>query len=126
MNDKATVLIVEDEILVALRMEMDLSNLGYEIYEPVSTGEKAVKMVKETSPDVVLMDIRLAGDIDGLEAAQAIRTFSPVPIIFVTGYPNESLKERAENLKPASYLIKPVLMHEVQSAIEGILRRASR
>jgi CheY-like chemotaxis protein len=123
MTDKARVLIVEDEILVALRMEMDLSKLGYQIYEPVSTGEKAIKMVKEEPPDVVLMDIRLAGDIDGLETAQEIRAFSPIPIIFVTGYPNESLKEQAANLKPAAYLTKPVLMHEVQSAIETILEK---
>jgi YesN/AraC family two-component response regulator len=114
------IVIVEDEILIGAILKMDLEIAGYNIFGPVGTGEKAIEICRNEDPDVILMDIRLIGEMDGIEAAQIIGTFSSAKIIFTTGYQDVEVKERAIVLKPAAFLNKPVDTHKIDSIIKGI------
>ena len=114
-------LIVEDETLVGMQLTRIFSRLGYQIYGSVTSGEEAVQVVKDKQPEVVLMDQRLAGKIDGLEALQQIRAFSPAIVIFITGYFDETLKEQVLSLPPSVYFVKPVDIDQIKAAIELLL-----
>lgn len=117
------ILLVEDDLLIALSMEMELRDAGYCVPKRVATGEKAVLAAREESPDVILMDIRLAGDIDGVDAALGIREFSDVPIIFMTGYQDDGTEERARAVNPLAYLIKPAGLREIRDLLNTIAPR---
>lgn len=119
MKEKIKILIVEDEAIVAMRLRMELNNSGYEVCKPVATGKNAIKSVENEKPDMVLMDIRLAGEMDGIEAAQEILSRYETSIVFMTGYTDEDLMERAKKLKPTAYLIKPVGVYEIESVIDS-------
>jgi two-component system cell cycle sensor histidine kinase/response regulator CckA len=101
------ILVVEDERIVALDMERRLGNLGYTMVGHVSRGEEAIRQATETRPDVVLMDIHLKGDVDGIEAAERIRTQLDIPVVFVTAYADEETLQRAKITGPFGYIIKP-------------------
>ena len=118
MAEKTTVLIVEDEAMAALMLQKTLNLLGYQVYDPVATGQDAVSSAEKENPDVILMDIRLPGDMDGIQAAQEIISHRKTPIIFMTGYTDPEIKQRAKALNPVAYLTKPMHMNEVRSAID--------
>lgn len=120
---KIKVLIAEDEALIALIAQKRLSKTGYEVCGLVTSGEEAIEHAKTENPDVVLMDIRLAGEMDGVEAARQIGLFSKAMIIFTTGYSDASIKSRAKELNPAGYLIKPVNMQDVENIIQANLNK---
>jgi CheY-like chemotaxis protein len=124
MDKKLKVLIVEDEELIAIRLVEELTRLGHTVIGPVVTGEEAVQRAEQEQPDVILMDIRLAGETDGLEAAQRIRTGSNAPIIFTTAYPDERLQEETARLQPAVYIVKPILNYEMRMAIKLMMDRS--
>ena len=86
MNNQKSILIVEDEVMLSAWLKIQLEDEGYEVCGSFTTGEEAVEFVKETKPDVILMDINLVGKIDGIEAAEVITEKSNIPIIFMTGY----------------------------------------
>jgi len=117
------VLIVEDETVVALSIKTKLSTLGYEVSGIEVTGEDAVAHVLERSPDVVLMDIRLEGDMDGVQAAEKIREISDVPVIYLTAYTDENTLARAKGTTPYGYIIKPMEDRELRTGIEMALSR---
>ena len=119
------ILVVEDEALVSMLLTKYLAAVGYEICACVSTGEEAVQVAKKQHPDVIIMDRRLAGKMDGLEASRQIRQFSKQPIVFVTGYIDESVHHEIPKLSPAVYLIKPVPVTEVKAAIENLMKTTS-
>jgi len=108
------IMIVEDEIFIALGLEMELKVAGYTVCAVVSTGEEAIAAAARESPDVILMDIRLAGEIDGIEAAQQIQAAKSTPVIFMTGYSDADVMTRAKGLQPLGYLIKPVRLHDLK------------
>ncbi|MBI2850798.1 MAG: response regulator [Chloroflexi bacterium] len=120
-EDKARILIVEDEAIEALDLQSRLANLGYPLPNVVHSGEDAVRQAKETCPDLVLMDIMLPGKIDGIQAAEQIRTFLDVPIIFLTAYADEKTLQRAKITEPYAYIVKPFQEKEVHIAIEMAL-----
>ena len=117
--EKLKILIVEDEVLVAIQLKMGLTRAGYVVVGVAASGEEAIESAKKDNPDVVVMDIRLIGAMDGIEAARQIGRFSSARIIFTTGYQEQSLKERAMVLKPAAYLDKPIGWREVDSVIRS-------
>ena len=117
MDKTLKILVVEDEELIAIRLVEELTRLGHHVVGSVVTGEAGVQLAEQEQPDIILMDVRLAGEMDGLEAAQRIRTSSTVPFIFITGYPDEKLKEEADRLQPAVYIVKPILNYEMRTAI---------
>ncbi len=105
--EKKQILIVEDERIVAEDLRADLQGLGYHITAIASTGEDAIKKVNENNPDLILMDINLKGDMDGIEAADQIRSSYDIPIVYLTAYADENTIERAKLTDPFGYIIKP-------------------
>jgi len=122
--DKARIMVVEDEKLVALAIENCLKNLGYEVPLTVSTGEEAVKRVLEVEPDLVLMDIRLQGAIDGVEAARRIKESFHTPIVYLTAYSEEQTLQRAKITEPFGYIMKPFEERALQATVEVALYKA--
>jgi len=114
------ILIVEDERLTAKSLMYDLIDLGYNALDPVAKGEDAVDIALEKDPDLILMDIRLAGGLDGIEAAEQILEKKKIPIVYMTGYATEFIKERAIITHPIGFLEKPVDMQRVKEIIDTL------
>jgi len=114
----AHILIVEDEGIVARDMQNILKDLGYTVCAIAFSGEEAIKKTEEMYPDLVLMDILLKGEMDGIEAAEQIRNRFNIPIIYLTAYADESTLQRAKITEPFSYILKPFEERELHVAIE--------
>jgi len=112
------ILLVEDELLIARHIEQMLKNLGYQVEGIVESGERALQMTGEKLPDLVLMDIRLKGSIDGIEAASRIWRLYAIPIVYLTAYTDEDTLIKATLAEPFGYLIKPFDEKELLVAIE--------
>lgn len=112
------IFIVEDEVIVANDLKETLISLGYSVVGTAKSGETALQNVTETKPDLVLMDIHLSGNMDGVQAAAEIHRISDIPIIYLTAYADKALLERAKLTEPYGYLVKPYDERELQSAIE--------
>jgi PAS domain S-box-containing protein len=121
--DPVKVLIVEDEGIVALVIRNKLLSLGYEVVDTVSKGEDAVRIAGEESPHVVLMDIKLQGNMDGIAAAEQIRKLYSIPVIYLTSYSNKVVMERAKITEPYGYILKPFQERELHIAIKMALYR---
>ncbi len=119
--EKARILIVEDEAIIAMEIESQLQSLGYEVTSIVDTGEKAVKKAEEDKPDLILMDIRIKGEMDGIEAAEEIRNRFGIPVIFSTAYLDEERIERAKITMPFGYVLKPIQERDLKVTIEMAL-----
>jgi DNA-binding NarL/FixJ family response regulator len=120
------ILVAEDEFLPAAHLRSILAKAGYEVVGPTSTAEETVNSARANSPDYILLDIRLAGEEDGLSAARRIREFSQVPIIFMSGYQEESYKDRAQVFSPLAFLVKPVLLKDIEGTIQKHLQAGER
>jgi diguanylate cyclase (GGDEF)-like protein/PAS domain S-box-containing protein len=118
MNQPARILIVEDERLEALSLRQVLIHLGYTVTAIVPTGEEAIVQVTQAPPDLVLMDIRLGGKLDGIEAGAYLQAHAPVPLIYLTALKDEGLLERMKATEPYGYLLKPFEIPALQGAIE--------
>ena len=119
--EQKTVLMVEDDGVIAVILQYMLVDLGYGVVGPVATGEAAIAAVAAERPDLVLMDIQLAGQMNGITAAERIRSAADVPIVFLTGFSQDSLLERVEAAAPYGYVIKPVSRQELASTIDAAL-----
>ncbi len=120
------ILIVEDEGLIALHLIEVLENDGYDVAEPVSSGEKALNAL-ETSPlpALILMDVGLSGSSDGIRTAEIIRLRFPVPVIFVTAFSSEGALERMRATDPAGIIIKPFKPEELLELVGKVVGRPS-
>lgn len=118
---KTNILIVEDEQIVALDIKNSLENAGYTVMGCTNSGETAIQKVLELIPDLVLMDIGLKGQMDGVEAATYIRDKFNIPVIFLTAFADQSTLERARLAEPYGYLLKPFEERELNIAIEMAL-----
>lgn len=112
------ILIVEDEGISALDLQQTLINMGYQAPDIVATGEEAIQKAEETCPDLVLMDIMLAGEMDGTMAAQEIHSRFGIPVIYLTAYADEGTLARAKIAEPYAYVIKPFKERELHLAVE--------
>ncbi|MFL7791426.1 MAG: response regulator [Anaerolineae bacterium] len=117
------VLIVEDDRIIAQDIQQTLVRLGYAYPMIVSSGEEAIQRVDDIKPDLVLMDIRLKGPMDGVEAAQQIRNRFDVPVVYLTAYADDLTLRRAKITGPFGYILKPFEDRELHSAIEMALYR---
>ncbi len=117
----ARVLVVEDESIVAMGIKHKLENMGHIVVEMVSSGENAVRAAREHNPDIILMDIVIKGDLDGIEAAQAIHEYSDIPIIYLTAYADDEMLMRARVTQPYGYIIKPFKSTELNANIQMAL-----
>jgi CheY-like chemotaxis protein len=118
---KPAIFIVEDEAIVANDLKETLKSLGYDVAGIAKSGELALEKVKELHPDLVLMDIHLAGKMDGVETAGTIHTLYDTPVIYLTAYADKALLERAKITEPYGYVIKPYDERELHSIIEMAL-----
>lgn len=118
------VLIAEDEALVALDIAHELESAGYTVVSQVSTGRAAVEKALELRPDVVLMDITMPGELDGIQAAEEITKKIGAPIIFVTAHSDEATLQRAKLTRPSGYVMKPFEPNELRANIEIALHRS--
>lgn len=114
----STILVVEDEVLVARDITARLSRMGYDVIGDAARGEDAVALALEEKPDLILMDINLRGDMDGIEAAMKIGEAASIPIIFCTAYSNDEILKRAKVTSPYGYVLKPFDNRELEINIE--------
>jgi PAS domain S-box-containing protein len=115
---KPRILVVEDETIIADHLAQLLEQTGYGIAGIVHSGEDAVKAAEESLPDLVLMDIVLEGDLDGVEAAGAIRSRLGIPVVYLTAYSDDGILARAKETEPFGYLLKPVRKDALRTGIE--------
>lgn len=116
-------LIVEDEILIAEELRERLSRLGFSTIDAVDTAEEGIAIATRECPDLVLMDIRLRGEKDGVQAANEIRQQVDVPIVYVTAYSDRLTVDQAKASEHDGYILKPFHTRELQSTIEVAMER---
>ncbi|MDX2097952.1 MAG: ATP-binding protein [Leptolyngbyaceae cyanobacterium bins.59] len=120
---QAKILIVEDETIIALDIQNSVMQAGYGVPAIASSGSEALAQVMRYQPDLVLMDIRLQGELDGIDAAQQIQNTCNVPIVFLTAHADENTLIRARTIAPFGYVLKPFEDHQLITAIEIALKR---
>ncbi len=113
------VLIVEDQFLVAIALQSALQDAGYDVLDPVSTGDDALERVRNGRVDWAILDVNINGSLDGVTTARRIRTLQPVHLLFVSGYADATMREDVRDLRPAAVLTKPVAPDEIVAVIEG-------
>jgi len=118
---KTSVLVVEDESIVAKDIQNSLKKLGYVVPSVENTGEDAIDAAGQYKPDLILMDIMLKGDISGIDAAEQIRNRYQIPVIFLTAYADESTLSKAKVTEPYGYIIKPFKEIDLHTSIEMAL-----
>lgn len=118
---QTSVLVVEDESIVSKDIQHSLKKLGYNVVGAAATGEAAVKMAIELNPDIILMDIMLKGEMNGIDAAGRIRSETNIPVIFLTAYADENTLNRAKVTQPYGYIIKPFKEIDIHTSIEMAL-----
>jgi len=123
MKSKASILIVEDEIIIAQDLKANLQQAGYTVHSPADTAKKALEMVRHFKPDLALVDIVLKGDMDGIMLAKQITAIHDIPIIFTSAYSDLRTRDRAKITRPFGYLLKPYNYKEVYTVIEMALYR---
>ena len=111
-------MLVDDDAIIATQLEEILTPLGYEVAGMACSGEEAVGMAKDLKPDLILMDILMPGVLDGIAAAEKIKAELGIPVIFLTGYADEELINRAKSLEPLGYVLKPFRGEQIKVAIE--------
>ncbi len=124
MKEKKRILIVEDESINALSIQMALENKGYDICKIVSTGEDAIIIANKDNPDVVIMDINLAGPMNGLKAAGIIKTKHDIPIIFLTGYSDKDITNKAESFEKSICVKKPISPELIHFEIQKFFNKS--
>jgi diguanylate cyclase (GGDEF)-like protein/PAS domain S-box-containing protein len=120
---KTKILVVEDERIVALHLRLQLTRLGYDVVAVVFRGDQVLRLMHEHHPDVILMDIHIEGDIDGIETASEIRAVFRTPVIFLTAHTEEATLERARATQPFGYLLKPFSERELHATIQMVIER---
>jgi CheY-like chemotaxis protein len=118
-----SILIVEDERVIAFHLKSQLEALGYRVAASVSSGDEAVEKAGELRPDLVLMDIHLEGATDGIKAAGQIHAGCRIPVVFLTAYAEDETLRRAQASLPFGYLVKPVEARELHATLQMALSR---
>ena len=123
---KINVLVVEDESIVSKDIQYSLKKLGYNVVGVAATGEKAIELCRDKSPDIILMDIMLKGDINGIEASTIIKESYNIPVIFLTAYADENTLSKAKVTEPYAYIIKPFKEIDLHTSIEMAFYKHSK
>jgi len=117
MESDIKILIVEDDVITSMYWANSLRKLIHSSIRTITSGEKAIELSKSEHPDIVLMDIHLKGKLDGFKTAAAINSFCETYFIFTTGYVNEDFFRKIETFKLVDYLVKPVLIEDINKLI---------
>ncbi len=123
---KTNVLVVEDESIVSKDIQHSLKKLGYNVVGAASTGEKAFELASSEKPDIILMDIMLKGDMNGIETAERVKAELQIPVIYLTAYADESTLAKAKVTEPYGYIIKPFKEVDLHTSIEMALYKYSK
>jgi len=121
--EKIKILVVEDENILALGLKKKLENLGYLVTDIANSGAETLEKVNENQPDLILMDIVIKGDIDGIETAAKLNKSFSIPIIYLTAYADDEILKRAARTEPYGYILKPYKEKELKANIEMALYR---
>jgi len=116
-------MVVEDERIVAMEIQRVLKRLGYVVLAVAFSGEEAIQKAKKTRPDLVLMDIKLKGNMDGIDAAKQICVNFHIPVVYLTAYADEDTLQRAKITEPYSYIVKPIRERELHAIIEMAIHK---
>ena len=122
MREKMKVMVVEDDAIIGMDIEHRVRRLGYEVTGVADTAEEAIELAADTKPDIALMDIRLRGDIDGIDTARMLKEQFSLPVIFITAYSDLKMRSRALDLNPAGYIVKPIREVELKNTLEEARR----
>ncbi|MFD2531933.1 response regulator [Gracilimonas halophila] len=125
-NQKKTVMIVEDDLILNLLYESYLEKLGYDAEGELVYGKTAIEVAQKIKPNLILMDISLEGDIDGISAMKEIRKFSDVPVIYITGNSDPHHVQRAKETGYLDYLVKPIEFNDLKESIERNLDKINK
>ena len=117
----ASILIVEDEVILAMEYEGIVKEMGYNVSRIAFSGYDAILLSTQYRPDIVLMDIKLAGHLSGINAAREIQEQLYIPVVFITGNSDEETRKKALDINPAGYLTKPLNESVLQKTLENIL-----
>jgi CheY-like chemotaxis protein len=117
----AKVMIVEDEVIAAMATEKMLKKLGFIVCVNVTSGEEALEAFGGECPDVVIMDVRLDGKLDGIETTHLLKKLKNVPVIFVSAFSDDSTRERADATKPLAFISKPLDINLLKHALAGLV-----
>lgn len=119
------ILVVEDESIIALDLQNILQNSGFEVCCVVSSGEESIHVARQVRPDVVLMDVKLKGNMTGIEAAQEIHKRLDIPVIYLTAFGDESTVRDALTHRDFAYIRKPFEESEIEKTVRRILQKSS-
>jgi len=120
------VLVTEDEVIVRKDIERCLTQLGYNIIATADNGADAISLALKHEPNICLMDIMIKGDMNGIEAAQEIKSKIDVPVIFLTAYADEDTLSKAKVAEPHGYILKPFKDVDIQTAVEMALHKHAK
>lgn len=126
MKEKAKILIVEDERIVAADLKATLEKKGYDVPDIISRGEDVFQAAQTHNPDLLLMDIKLEGEMDGIQAVREIKDNLNIPIIYLSALRDDSTRQRAQKTNPFGFLYKPIQDNELLAAVETALREHIR
>ena len=118
MHSPARILIVEDEMIIAANLSLQLTNLGYEVCGIIPRGEEALLHIRENPPDIILMDIQLKGEMDGIEVIRSMQREVNIPVIYLTANADDANFSRAKETHPYAFISKPFKKLDLQRAIE--------
>ncbi|MEI6260225.1 MAG: response regulator [Deltaproteobacteria bacterium] len=121
--ERETILIVEDDWILSAHLQNVLTGYGYNVMEPVTSGEEAILSVAARQPDLILMDIELSGEISGITASRHIGAISDIPVIFLSNHSEDAFVQEAKTASPYGYLVKPVFDRELAVTIEMVMYR---
>lgn len=119
----ATILVVEDETVIATDIERTLRRMGYRVLPPVASADEAIDSVRRHRPDLILMDVRIQGDCDGIEAASRIRRLYNLPVVYLTAHGDNATLERAKVTSPLGFLLKPFRARDLHATVDMALSR---
>lgn len=123
MDRPVKILIVEDEMIIAAKISMHLSQLGYDVTGIIPRGEEAIGHCRENAPDILLLDIKLKGNLSGIDTAKAIQREMDIPIIYLTANADDATFEAAKSTRPYAFLSKPYKKLDLQRAIDLVVNR---
>ena len=120
-NREYKILIVEDEAVIALNLQQTLKKMGYNVTGISYSGKDAVDKARKLVPDLILMDIRLPGEMDGIEVAEIVKSELDIPVIFITAFSEDKIIERAKKAEPYGYVLKPIQERKIKAVVEVAL-----
>ena len=123
MRTMSKILVVDDEAIITMQLEERLHAMGYTVVGMAASGEDAIDKARRLSPDLILMDIVMPGKLNGIEAAHTINSELDIPVVFVTSYADDAIIEKAKQVRPYGYIVKPFNELEIKAAIEVALFR---